>query len=103
MNTDTLNRLLPQTEEEYDTDQVLMLEVMEDPPVTTTQVQYWTTKDEILVQEVQEWCLKGWPREVDPAYRPYSQKRLELSVKDGCVLWGVRVVIPKRGIKAILN
>lgn len=102
-NADALSRLpLPQTEEEEDTDQVLMIEVMDDAPITTAQVKQWTARDKTLAQ-VHEWCLKGWPREVDPSYRPYSQRRLELSVKDGCVLWGARVVIPKRGRKYILK
>lgn len=102
-NADALSRLpLPQTGEEDDTDQVLMLEVMDDPPITTAQVKQWTARDETLSQ-VLVWCLKGWPREVDARYKPYSQRRLELSVKDGCVLWGARVVIPQRGRKAILQ
>lgn len=38
-HADALSRLpLPQTEQEDETDQVLMLEVMEDPPITTKQV-----------------------------------------------------------------
>uniref|UniRef100_A0AAQ4PHJ0 Gypsy retrotransposon integrase-like protein 1 n=1 Tax=Gasterosteus aculeatus aculeatus TaxID=481459 RepID=A0AAQ4PHJ0_GASAC len=102
-NADALSRLpLPQIGEEDDTDQVLMLEVMDDPPITTAQVKQWTARDETLSQ-VLVWCLKGWPREVDARYKPYSQRRLELSVKDGCVLWGARVVIPQRGRKAILQ
>ncbi|KAJ8338235.1 hypothetical protein SKAU_G00372010 [Synaphobranchus kaupii] len=102
-NADALSRLpLPQTAEEDDTDQVLMINVMDDSPVTTTQVRKWTAKDKTLSQ-VHEWCLKGWPREVDSPYKPYSQRRLELSVKDGCVLWGARVVIPKRGRGSVLK
>ncbi|CAM4597728.1 unnamed protein product [Leuciscus chuanchicus] len=89
-------------EEEDETDQVLMLEVMEDPPIMTKQVRQWTAKDKILPQ-VLAWCLKGWPREVDAVYKPYSQRKLELSVKDGCVLWGARVVVPQRSRKAILK
>lgn len=58
---------LPQTDEEDNTDQVLMLDVMEDPPITTAQVKQWTTKDETLSQ-VLLWCLKGWPKEVDTAF-----------------------------------
>ncbi|KAJ7983823.1 hypothetical protein DPEC_G00370970 [Dallia pectoralis] len=96
-NPDALSRLpLPQTEDEEVTDQVLMLEVMEDPPITTKQVKQWTAKDVVLSQ-VLVWCHKGWPREVDASYKPYSQRKLELSVKDGCVLWGARLVIPQRG------
>ncbi|KAJ7995729.1 hypothetical protein DPEC_G00247610 [Dallia pectoralis] len=102
-NAEALSRLpLPQTEDEEETDQFLMFEVIEDPPITTKQVKQWTAKDEALSQ-VLVWCLKGWPREVDARYKPYSQRKLELSVKDGCVLWGARVVIPQRGRKDILK
>ncbi|XP_063049093.1 uncharacterized protein K02A2.6-like [Engraulis encrasicolus] len=102
-NADGLSRLpLPHTEEEDDNEQVLMLDVMEDPPITTAQVKQWTAKDQTLSQ-VLLWCLKGWPKVVDTEFRPYSKRKLELSVKDGCVLWGSRVVIPKKGRKIILK
>lgn len=102
-NADALSRLpLPQIEEEDVEDQVLMLDVLEDPPITTKQLRQWIAKDETLSQ-VLVWCLKGWPREVDAKYKPYSQRKLELSVKDGCVLWGARVVVPQRCRKAILK
>ncbi|XP_060786568.1 LOW QUALITY PROTEIN: uncharacterized protein K02A2.6-like [Neoarius graeffei] len=102
-NADALSQLpLPHTEKEDDTDQVLMLDVMEDPPITTAQVKQWTAKDGTLSQ-VLLWCLKGWPKEVDTAFKPYSQRKLELSVKDGCVLWGSRVVVPTKGRSVILR
>ena len=75
---------------------------MEDPPITAAQLKQWTAKDETLSQ-VLVWCMKGWPKEVDTAYKPYIQRRLELSVKDGCVLWGARVVVPQREREAVLK
>ncbi|XP_041823137.1 uncharacterized protein K02A2.6-like [Melanotaenia boesemani] len=102
-NADALSRLpLPHTEEEDDADHVLMLDVMEDPPITTAQVKQWTAKD-VALSKVLLWCLKGWPKEVDAEFKPFSQRRLELSVTDGCVLWGARVVVPKRGRSVILK
>ena len=57
-NADALSRLpLPQTEEEDSTDQVLMINMMDDSPVTIAQVRKWTSKDRTLSQ-VHEWCLK---------------------------------------------
>ena len=42
--------------------------------------------------------LTGWPaQEIEPELQPYFRRKDELSVEDGCVLWGTRVVIPKRG------
>ena len=42
-----------------------------------------------------EYTSSGWPdRCVDPEIKPYWNRREELSLEDGCVLWGRRVVIP---------
>lgn len=79
---------LPHTDEEDDSDQVLMLDVMEDPPITTVQVKQWTAKDKTLSQ-VLLWCLTGWPKEIETQFKPYSKRQLELSVRDGCVTLGV--------------
>jgi len=39
--------------------------------------------------------LQGWPNTIDdPLLQPYFERWGELSIEDGCVLWGVRVVIP---------
>ena len=51
--------------------------------------------DECLMK-VYEFCLNGWPDEcVQEELRPFKNKKLELSLEDGCILWGTRVVIPK--------
>ncbi|GAA6081388.1 uncharacterized protein K02A2.6-like, partial [Tachysurus ichikawai] len=39
--------------------------------------------------------MNGWPSYVqEEAFRPYFIRRQELSVEQGCVLWGQRVIIP---------
>lgn len=44
------------------------------------------------------YVLKGWPDHSDtPEFVPYKQRQQELSVQDGCVLWGACVVIPEQG------
>lgn len=102
-NADALSRLpLPQMDDEEDSGQVFMLDVMDNPPIKTSQIQQWTAKDLILSQ-VRAWCLKGWPNKVDIQFKAYSQRRLELSVEDGCVLWGARVVIPQKGRSTLLK
>ncbi|KAK3746542.1 hypothetical protein QZH41_005600 [Actinostola sp. cb2023] len=77
-NADAFSRLpLPVTEEMQPTDRVLM-----------------------------EYLLRGWPDDtvtVDPKLATYKAKKLELSVQDGCVLWGARVVIPPQGRKLVLE
>ena len=36
-------------------------------------------------------------------FQPYEQRIHELSVEDGCVLWGSRVVVPLAGREAVIR
>ena len=59
--------------------------------------------DEYLISYVNELpvtsrdiTLHGWPSVVaDPVLEPYCSRKQEPSVDQGCVLWGLRVDIPK--------
>ena len=50
-----------------------------------------------MVSKIADCVLHGWSNASDQKYRPYQQRREELSVHDGCLLWGNRVVIPPAG------
>ena len=39
--------------------------------------------------------LSGWSEEVPDALRPYWNRKSELSIENGCLMWGIRVIIPK--------
>ena len=39
----------------------------------------------------------------DPTFRPFKQCDLELSVQDGCILWGNRVVVPEAAREAVIK
>lgn len=96
VNAEALSRLPRlQFKQDEEADQVLKMEVIYAPPISSAQVKQWTAKDVILSQ-VHRWCLVGWPTEVGPAFHPYSQRRLKLSVKYSCVTWRTRLVIPER-------
>ena len=44
-----------------------------------------------------DFTLHGWPQALDdPVLQPYFSREQELSVDRGCVLWGLRVVIPEK-------
>ena len=63
-------------------------------PITAVEIAEFTRKDQVLVK-MYEYTSSGWPyRCVDPEIKPYWNSREELSLEDGCVLWGRRVVIP---------
>ncbi|KFD66196.1 hypothetical protein M514_21483 [Trichuris suis] len=78
----------------------LVVEVSRDLPVTAGQIADATKKDHTLTI-VRHYVLSGWPMtNSDERLRPYFVKRAELNVFSGCLLWGVRTVIPSalRGI-----
>ena len=47
--------------------------------------------------QLYDFTLHGWPQALDdPVLQPYFSREQELSVDRGCVLWGLRVVIPEK-------
>ncbi|XP_018406502.1 PREDICTED: uncharacterized protein K02A2.6-like [Cyphomyrmex costatus] len=52
-----------------------------------------TSKDALL-SKVRNFVMQGWPDKVEKCFEPFKSRRLELSVEDGCIMWGYRVVIP---------
>ncbi|XP_041961667.1 uncharacterized protein K02A2.6-like [Alosa sapidissima] len=102
-NADALSRLpVSEVGREEAKEQVLMMDLLDDTLIDTTRIKRWTAKDVILSQ-VHSHVLKGWPTEVDSSVKPFYQRRMELSVRDGCVLWGARVIIPTKVREKILK
>uniref|UniRef100_A0A5S6QQ59 RNA-directed DNA polymerase n=1 Tax=Trichuris muris TaxID=70415 RepID=A0A5S6QQ59_TRIMR len=62
-----------------------------------------TCKDPVL-SRVQHWVLHGWPgRFQGDEFTQFFRHRDELSAVRGCLLWGLRVVIPKKLQNRILD
>ncbi|XP_062604323.1 uncharacterized protein K02A2.6-like [Saccostrea cucullata] len=62
------------------------------------------TKMDPVLSKVHELTLTGWPNHnADPELQPFFERRISLSVEQGVVLWGIRVVIPKTLRKRILE
>ena len=78
--------------------------VLEHSPVTAVEVKRETFKDPVL-SRVHEFVLLGWPDEfeAEQVFQPYSRKRDELTVEDGCVLLGCRVVVPEKLREKVLD
>ena len=47
--------------------------------------------------------LQGWINTKDPNIQPYHHRKEEISVQNGCLLWGSRVIIPPQGRKRVLE
>lgn len=101
---DALSKLSIKEEatEERKAEKVLMLDILGDAPVDTPLIRRWTSRD-VMMSRVREYIQSGWPQVLESEFQPYHQRSTELSVRDGCVLWGARVVIPTQGREILLN
>ena len=76
---------------------VLLLEHLDNTPVTSHQIQKWTRRDPIL-SKVYQFSLNGWPNHCqDENLQPYWKRKNELTIEGGCILWGNRVIVPSQG------
>ena len=67
-----------------------------DLPITAQQISAETRKDRVL-SRVLNHVLIGWPNYLDDdELEPYFHRKDELSIDQGCILWGLRDVIPTK-------
>ena len=73
-----------------------LVEFLDSSPVTSVDIKEQTRRDPTL-SKVMRFCEVGWSTNVpDASLTPYVRRREELSLQDGCVLWGSRVIVPPR-------
>ena len=82
---------------------VLVLKQINCTPVTSQQIATATRTDPLL-SRVYDYVLVGWPEKIqDKEIQPYFSRLSELSVHQGCLLWGSRVVVPNKYRQDILE
>ena len=105
-NADSLSRLpLPDMPQYVPIpgDTVLLLDALNSSPVTVKKIRLWTDRDPLL-SRVREYVSSGWHSVEDKDdIRPYLHRKDSLSVEDGCILWGRRVVVPPAGYELVLD
>ncbi|KAL1268700.1 hypothetical protein QQF64_034063 [Cirrhinus molitorella] len=104
-NADALSCLpvAQHSEEEPEEEQVLMLDSIAGPLTTAAQIKHWTSKDPVL-SRVREYVLKGWPDHSETQeFVPYKQRKQELRVQDGCVLWEPILLFQNRDVQICWN
>ena len=74
---------------------VLNLQQLDSLPVTATKLAIATRKDKTL-SSVYRYIVNGWPNQVEPELNPFLPKKKQLTVEGGCILWGMRAVIPEK-------
>lgn len=80
----------------------LIGEHLEEAPLCAKQISKATRKDAEL-SRLHRYVMEGWPKKVSEEQKVYYKKKEELSVEQGCVLWGTRVVVPAKLRTAVLN
>ena len=104
-NSDALSRLpLPSYHSEVPVpgEVIQMLERLENTPLDAAPMKQWTRTDPVLPQ-VLLYTTKGWPNSWPmETLKPYFTRKDEISIQDGCLLWGSRVIVPSRGRQRVL-
>ena len=97
-NADALSRLpLPMMALQVPTppETIQLMEHLSRGPVSAAQIRQMTDWHQVLAL-VKRFVQYGWPNQVDQEpgeLRPYWRRREELSLHDGCLLCGGRVVV----------
>ena len=93
-NADGLSRLPLGTRHDPAMD-VFMIGQLQALPVTTERLET-TTRQDPLLSKLHQYVREGWPGESSEEFKPFEQRKQELSTLGGCVLWGNRVVVPQK-------
>ena len=75
---------------------VLLFEMLNSSPLTATEIRALTDKAPLLSRVCNN-VLSGWYDTDQPPIRLYQTRSSELSVQDWYLLWGSRMVVPRRG------
>ena len=70
--------------------------------LTFNQLRQWTVQDPKL-SKVHRLLMQGWKHSDDPKLKPYQVRYSELSVYDGCIMWGNHVIVPQAGRMRVIE
>ena len=104
-NVDGLSRLLllvNRETKELSEPSIFNVRQIENLPVTAIQLRAATRHDPILAK-VLLYIKHSWSTEVPENLKPYWTRRTEITVEGDCLMWGIRVIIPKKLQNAVLQ
>ena len=91
---DTLSRLLCDISPMKEEAEMFFFSGLDELPVDSKDISRHTRKDPVLAR-VLEYTLVGWPNHVtEEELKQHFTRQNELTADQGCVLWGMRVIIP---------
>ena len=84
-------------------DTIMTMQYMDLSPVTASDIRRETARDPVLSQVFLR-TRDGFQRHEDnEQLKPYIQRKDELSIHDGCLIWGIRVIVPSRFRHVLLD
>jgi hypothetical protein len=89
-------------EELMDAPHVFQMSQIDQLPTSSAQLKKEIVKDRTL-SLVYEAAMRGWNETGDNTLRPYFERRNEITVHQGCLLWGIRVIIPEKLRQTLLD
>ncbi|RUS82334.1 hypothetical protein EGW08_009887 [Elysia chlorotica] len=107
-NADSLSRLpLPvsdtDSETNDDTDELYYQEVVESIPVSAKSIDKESRHDVTIARVLNYVTKDDWPSSIEPELRPFHIRRHKLCVQQECLLWGHRVIPPRKLQQQILQ
>ncbi len=70
---------------------------------TSINIKDWTAKDPVFSRVLRYLQTGLLNQTLEEDFKPFVSRKSELSVLDGCILWGSRIVIPPQGRKLALE
>ena len=99
---DALSRLPTRDFSEPPQTVIHLLQSAPEAPLLPRKIRLGTERDPVLAV-VKQAVMHGWPKNVNSELQPYSNRRTELSLHEGCLLWGNRIIAPPQERKRILQ
>ena len=94
-NADGLSRLpLPSKDISPESVSIFNVAQIQALPVTFKKIQKATSRDTVL-SKVLMYVQNGWPDEVEECIKPYKSRQNEIGIETGCLMWGIRVIVPE--------
>ena len=50
-----------------------------------------------------DFTLTGWPSTAPPELKPFFNRRFEITIETGCLMWGIRVIVPSKLRERVLK
>ena len=75
--------------------QILNIGHFEALPITVQQIVRAIRCNPVL-SKVLMFTKRGWPAQMEEMFKPFSKEQQDLTVEGGCLMWGIRVIVPEK-------